>query len=273
MTDDTPAPMQQAEDFRAESAALAALLEPLSTGDFDTKTQFKGWTIGDVIGHLYMFNHAALLTLEDSDAFTAFLSRIMGEVAKGRSFLQAQYPFLDGLAGRALFETWRDQADILADAYGRADPKQRLEWAGPSMSARSSITARQMETWAHGQELFDILGVARRESDRIRNIVHLGVGTFGWSFANRGLPVPETPPHLRLSAPSGMVWEWNAPGPGGQITGSAVDFARVVTQVRNIADTSLKVEGKVARDWMAIAQCFAGPPEDPPPPGTRFRTS
>jgi hypothetical protein len=32
----------------------------------------------------------------------------------------------------------------------------------------------------------------------------------------------------------------------------------------------LRVTGAVATDWMAIVQCFAGPPEDPPAPGTRF---
>lgn len=41
------------------------------------------------------------------------------------------------------------------------------------MSARSCITARQMETWAHGQEIFDALGVVRRDGDRIRNVAHL----------------------------------------------------------------------------------------------------
>jgi len=67
------------------------------------------------------------------------------------------------------------------------------------------------------------------------------------------------------------------PGNGGQpsesnfIEGSAIEFCQVVTQVRNIADTGLRVVGETAMSWMAIAQCFAGPPENPPPPGSRFR--
>ena len=40
-------------------------------------------------------------------------------------------------------------------------------------------------------------------------------------------------------------------------------------QTRALADTRLRVEGPVAREWMSIAQCFAGPPEDPPAPGSR----
>ena len=38
------------------------------------------------------------------------------------------------------------------------------------MSARSSISARLMETWAHGQAVYDRLGVVRVDTDRIRNI-------------------------------------------------------------------------------------------------------
>ena len=45
----------------------------------------------------------------------------------------------------------------------------------------------------------------------------------------------------------------------------------MVTQVRNIADTSLDVAGPVAAEWMGMAQCFAGGPETPPAPGTRHK--
>jgi uncharacterized protein (TIGR03084 family) len=108
------------------------------------------------------------------------------------------------------------------------------------------------------------------QGDRIRNIVVMGVNTFGWTFSNRGQPVPEQQPYLRLEAPSGEIWEWNAPDAENAIEGSALEFCQVVTQVRNIADTRLRVRGDTATRWMAVAQCFAGPPEDPPAPGSRF---
>jgi uncharacterized protein (TIGR03084 family) len=138
------------------------------------------------------------------------------------------------------------------------------------MSARSSITARLMETWAHGQEVYDAFGVVRENQDRIRSICVLGMNTFGWTFMNRKEAVPERVPYVRLTAPSGTVWEWNDPATDERIEGPAEDFCQVVTQVRNIADVSLDVTGPVATRWMSIAQCFAGPPNDPPAPGTRF---
>jgi uncharacterized protein (TIGR03084 family) len=131
-------------------------------------------------------------------------------------------------------------------------------------------TARQMETWAHGQAIYDMLGETRTPTNRLRNIAEIGVRTYGWTFSNRQRPVPGPGPHVRLTAPSGAIWEWNDPTPENAIKGDALQFCQVVAQTRNIADTNLKVTGEPARLWMSLAQCFAGPPADPPPPGTRF---
>jgi uncharacterized protein (TIGR03084 family) len=139
------------------------------------------------------------------------------------------------------------------------------------MSVISSITARLMETWSHSQAIYDVLGVERADTDRIGNIVRLGVNTYGWTWKNRRQEPPGPMPRLRLTAPSGAVWEYgaNEQARDDLIQGSATEFCQVVTQCRNIADTSLAVSGKVAQGWMAIAQCFAGPPQDPPAPGRR----
>ncbi|MEX0303857.1 MAG: TIGR03084 family metal-binding protein [Leisingera sp.] len=265
--------MQQAEDFRAESRALAAILEDLPEAEFHRTTQFKGWTIDHVLGHLHLFNAAAEAALQGDAEFAAFIAPVLRDMQAGKTILECQFPWLDGLSGRALFAAWKLGAESCADAFARADPKARLKWVGPDMSALSSVTARQMETWAHGQEVFDLLGLERREQDRIRNIAHLGVATYGWSFQNRGLAVPEPAPFVQLTGPSGAVWEWNTPQEGNFVKGLASEFAQVAAQVRSIDDTGLQVAGSSAQSWMRIAQCFAGPPEDPPSKGQRFKTN
>ena len=260
---------QQVIDFRDESDALYTLLKPLSDEGFLQRTQFKQWTINDIIGHLHIWNRAADLSLRNPKAFQEFLSEVMTFVRKGqlRTFEQN---WLDGLRGCALCDNWHDSYLEMCQHFGEADPKARVAWAGPDMSVLSSITARLMETWAHGQAIYDLLGMKRVDEDRIKNIAVLGVKTFGWTFKNRGLPVPGAPPHLRLNAPSGQVWKFNEPNETDSIEGNASEFCQVVTQVRNIEDTSLTVNGDAATQWMAIAQCFAGPPEDPPTLGSRF---
>lgn len=263
--------LQQAIDFRDESDALLALLEPLDDQDWNRKTQFKGWTINDVVAHLHMGNYAADLSLQDSDAFQAFGQRFAAERKRGTSLVDATDAWLEGKHRRELLRVWQEYYRQMTDRFADADPKRRVLWFGPDMSVRSSITARLMETWAHAQAVYDLLGQERTNTDRIKNIVVIGINTFGWTFRNRDMPVPENIPYLRLSAPSGEIWEWHQAQPDNRIEGSAVEFCQVVTQVRNIADTTLRVVGETATAWMAVAQCFAGPPENPPPAGSRFK--
>lgn len=260
--------MQQATDFLDESKALCALLTSLSEADFETQTQFKGWTINNIIRHLHVWNIAVDLSLRDEAAFGAFVTAMMAGIRGGR-LPEFEASYLDGLAGHALRNAWIERAEATAVAFAGVDSKHRLKWVGPDMSALSSITARLMETWAHGQAVYDALGVERQDTDRIGNIVRLGVNTWGFTWKNRRMEPPGPMPKLRLSAPSGAVWEYGDPSESGAISGSATEFCQVVTQCRNIADTALEVTGEVAHQWTGIAQCFAGPPQDPPVKGSR----
>ena len=261
--------LKQASDFRDESEALYGLLSTLRDDDFNAPTQFKEWTANDVLGHLHMWNWAADLSLNDEDGFLVFMKDVMSAFGSG-GMRKFECDWRKGLSGKALLEAWWEFCAPMSECFESADPKARVQWAGPDMSVRSSITARLMETWAHGQALYDLLGVQRQDSDRIQNIAILGVNTFGWAYKNRGLAIPDAVPMVRLMAPSGGTWELNAENTTDCIEGSATEFCQVVTQVRNIADTTLDVRGETATQWMSIAQCFAGPPEDPPAPGTRF---
>jgi uncharacterized protein (TIGR03084 family) len=263
--------LQQAIDFRDESDALFAILNTLQESDWQRKTQFKEWTINDIIAHLHFGDYAADLSLQGDETFKDFVQRVTASRKQGVGHLAFTHEWLGGTKSRALLHRWHAFAQETATRFATADPKQRVLWFGPDMSVRSSITARLMETWAHAQAIYDLLGKTRRNTDRIKNIVVIGINTFGWTFTNRGLPVPPAMPYIRLTAPSGEIWEWNQPTQENCIEGSAEEFCQVVTQVRNIADTNLQVTGTTATAWMSIAQCFAGPPENPPAPGTRFR--
>lgn len=261
--------MQQAQDFYDESTALFALIESLSDDEFESPTLFKGWTINTILRHLHIWNIAADLSCVDEAAFTEFLQNMAAGVRGGR-LPDFEMTYLGGLSGQQLRADWIGQAKIMASHFAAVEPKQRLKWVGPEMSALSSITARLMETWAHGQAIYDVLGVERQDSDRIGNIVRLGVNTWGWTWKNRRMDPPGSMPRLKLKAPSGALWEYGETSESGLIEGSATEFCQVVTQCRNIADTDLRVSGDIAKQWMVVAQCFAGPPQDPPGAGARF---
>jgi uncharacterized protein (TIGR03084 family) len=137
------------------------------------------------------------------------------------------------------------------------------------MSTRSFATARLMETWAHGQDIWDMLGRERAPGPGLRHITHLGVTTYGWTFVNRKLPVPQPVPYVELQAPDGDRWTWGEPSDEHYVRGPALDFALLVTQRRHRADTRLAWAGDPADRWTRLAQCFAGDPTDGPSPGVR----
>ena len=189
--------LKEAYDFRDESEALYRLIEPLEEADYDRVTLFRDWTINDVMQHLHFFNYVADLTLSDDEEFKQVYGKLKGIQEKSGSLVEATDEMLDGLKGIALRDAWRDYYLEMADRFYAADPKQRLLWVGPSMSARSSISARLMETWSHAQEIYDLLGVERENRDLIKSIAVMGMNTFGWTFINRKEDVPEPVPHVR----------------------------------------------------------------------------
>ncbi|HVT69897.1 MAG TPA: TIGR03084 family metal-binding protein [Trebonia sp.] len=266
-----------AADLAAETSDL---LRVLAKADWDAATPAQGWSVRDQVTHLAFFDDAVVLSLRDPAGFARQRAEQAALGGNVPDLLAERYRHLPG---PEILDWLTRSREALVAAYREADPAARLPWYGPDMSVPSSITARIMETWAHGQDIRDTAGVATPVTRRLRHIANLGVRTFGFCFAQRGLPVPGDPVRVRLHGPSGDLWEWTAGGGAGgaaeastgadgvanSVTGNALDFCLVVTQRRNVADTGLAVRGGTAERWIAIAQAFAGGPTDPPPAGTR----
>jgi len=121
--------MQQAIDFLDESTALSTLLASLSEGDFETPTQFKGWTINNIIRHLHVWNIAVDLSLHDEAAFGAFVTAMMAGV-RGGKLPAFEESYLDGLSGHALRNAWIERAEATAVAF--ADGALLGKTAAPS---------------------------------------------------------------------------------------------------------------------------------------------
>ena len=261
--------LQESLDLRAEADELHRFLQTLEERDWGRPTAFMQWTPWDVVAHLHFFDRVSLLAVNDEAAFAAKRNELIEQIVGGLSAAEVARRAFADLGPDELLGRWLETCHEMAAALGGSEPNRRLPWFGPDMGVRMFTTARHMETWAHGQEVYDLLRIRRTHTDRIKNIAVIGVKTFGWTFANRGLEVPKSKPYVRLVAPSGAIWEWNEPSESESIRGDAVDFCHVVTQGRNIADTALEVVGETATRWMSIAQCFAGGAADPPKPGER----
>jgi len=133
-----------------------------------------------------------------------------------------------------------------------------------SLSAMSFATARLMETWAHGQDIRDALGLAAEVSPRLLHVADLGVRSRRFAYEARGREPNTTPVFVELTGPDGARWTWGDPA-DDTVRGPAVDFCLVVTQRIHPADTDLVVDGDAAAEWIGIAQAFAGSPTEQRP--------
>lgn len=259
----------EANDFLAESEALHQLILEKTDATLSETGAFKDWSFNEIIRHLHVWNKMAYYSLTDADAFQEEFGKIAEGMMEGKGQRGAELNWFGDMSGAELLAEWNQYYKELAAAFADSDPEHRVPWAGPPMSAQSSIIARLMETWAHAQAIYDELGVVRQNGDQIKSIAELGVRTYRWTFTTRKQEAPMPKPHIRLSAPSGAVWTWNDESSEELVEGDAGEFCQVVTQTRNIADTELKVTGPNATSWMSVAQCFAGAAEDPPAKGVR----
>ena len=257
------------KELAAEQQSLDNLVMPLAEEQWRQPVPFYNWTIYDEVAHICYFDDRSLLALQDRAAFASDAGVLLEQLSLNGSWPSLVDGRMGRMTGKELLTHWRATRTKMLDGLSEMDAKGRLPWYGPDMSARSFITARVMETWAHGQDVFDALRVRRINGDRLRHIAHIGVTTLGWSFINRGLSQPESSPRVELLSPSGNLWTWGEEAATDRVTGSAKDFCLVVTQRRHLRDTGLKVNGRLAEQWMAIAQCFAGPPANGPAPGAR----
>ncbi len=250
-------------DLAAEYDALDTVVSILDDRQWKIVTPFYEWDIKDEITHIAYYDGRAGLAATDPDAFVRHLKEPSpGTLGWNEKSLTPNM----GLTIAELMDYWRRERREMLAALEVKKPGDRLPWYGPSMSARSCATARMMETWAHGQDVCDALDIQRPTTDRLRHIAHIGVITFGWSFANRNLDVPEVPIRVELAGPAGDLWTWGPEDAKETVRGSAQGFCLVVTQRRNLTDTDIVTTGNIADKWMQIAQAFAGPAEDGPPP-------
>ncbi|MFU8873891.1 TIGR03084 family metal-binding protein [Micromonospora sp. SL4-19] len=260
-------------DLAAESEQLDALVAALPPQAWDRPTPAPGWTVAHQIAHLAWTDHVAHLAATDAPAFFATVttapdpSRLVDDGAA--SFLAPP---------AELLARWRDGRSALAAALSATPSGEKLPWYGTRMSPASMVTARLMETWAHGEDVADALGVQRAPTARLRHVAHLGFRTLGHGFATHGRAVPTAPVRVELIAPASARSELAGPatgsedGPGSDIwafgpadaadrvTGPALDFCLLVTQRRHRADLALIATGPVADEWLDVAQAFAGPP-------------
>ena len=251
------------DDLSAEGDELDDLVSALPPERWRIDTPAAGWTVAHQVGHLGWTDAATLVAVTDADEFGRMLEAAMADAER---FVDRGAEAWAALDPEEILARWRTERRALIDALAAVPDGTRLPWFGPPMSAASMTTARIMETWAHGQDVADALGIEREPTDRLRNIAHIGVRTRDFAYAVNGLAPPAQPFRYELTSPSGATWTWGPEEATQHISGPVLDFCLLVTQRRHLDDLALVAEGDDAQAWLSIAQAFAGPTGGGRPP-------
>ncbi|MDQ0991510.1 TIGR03084 family metal-binding protein [Streptomyces sp. V3I7] len=253
MSDPTPV----FDDLREESEELDRLVADLSPGQWRLATPAPGWSVAHQIAHLHWTDRSALLAVTDADAFRTLVEKAL---TAPDSFVDEGAEEGARLEPAELLARWREGRAALDRALRATAPGTRFPWYGPPMSAASMATGRIMETWAHGQDIADTLGVRRAPTDRLKHVVRIGVRARDFAYGARGLPVPAEEFRVEITAPGGELWAYGPEDAAQRVTAPALDFCLLVTQRAHRADLEVRAEGPDADRWLDIAQAFAGPP-------------
>ncbi|NEW38429.1 TIGR03084 family protein [Nocardia cyriacigeorgica] len=243
-------------DLADESNDLEQLVAPLAPGQWTTQTPAEGWSIAHQIGHLAWTDEIATISASDGERFAKLVaeagSRVLTFVDEAAEEAAAEEP-------AQLLRRWRRSRAELADALRAVPEGTKVPWFGPPMSVASMVTARTMETWAHGQDVADALGVTRTPTARLRTVAHIGARTRNFAYMVRGKQAPAEEFRIELTAPDSSLWTWGPEDAAQRVTGPALDFCLLVTQRRHRDDLALTAVGEDAAEWLTIAQAFAGP--------------
>ena len=245
-------------DLAAEGDQLDALVAPLAADGWRTPTPAPGWDVAHQVAHLAWTDEGSVAAATDKAAWDSI---VLAALADPDGFVDRAAAAGAAVPPAELLARWRSSRARLAEVLAGLPEGTRIPWYGPPMSATSMATARFMETWAHGRDVADALGVELPRDDRVRHVVHLGVRTRDFSFRSRGLEPPAEPFRVELVLPSGALVTYGD-GAEQSVTGSAHDFALLVTQRVHREDTDLVAVGEDAHAWLAVAQAFAGPSGD-----------
>jgi len=239
-------------DLEAEQLELQAVVAAIDADAWLTATPAWGWDVRDTIAHLADTDEMAIDTARGGPYA---INDVAARAASGADV--TYHGVLRGrrLTGRDVAAWWVDTSAAERSMLLALPADARVQW-GIGMRTPSFVTARLMETWAHGLDVRAALGVRAVDTDRLAHVAWLATRALPYAYSVAGMQPPEAPLRVELSLPSGLPWTFGPETAADRITGSAGDYCRVFVHRLRPADTNLVIEGATARTAIAIARAF-----------------
>jgi uncharacterized protein (TIGR03084 family) len=237
-----------------EQTSLQAELRDLRGDDWFRPTPAKGWDVRDTVAHLADTDEIAIDTcLGGSRPLNDFAAQLASAedttlwgVLRGR-----RHPGHDVLAW------WEKTSARERDVLAGLDPATRVPW-GLGMRPPSFVTARLMETWAHGLDVRSALGLPIVDTDALRHVAWLSYRALPYAFSFAGREAPPGEVRVELTSPArDNTWGYGPVGASNRITGPAGEFCRLFVQrISRDEARGLVAEGDGAVAALEVARVF-----------------
>lgn len=236
-------------DLVAEQQFLDQSLQRIPIKVWDLVTPNKPWTVRDTIAHLADFEDLGADAIQNGD-------RIKKWQAANDIEPMRQEPVKKGRKMRPqdVIEWWRGGRAKVVEPLSHMSAEDRLPWIAGDMSARTFATFRLTETWMHGLDIYETLGIEVEDTPRIRHIAWFGWKTLPYAFKQAGEHYE--PVRVEVIGPGYAKWVYGPDDTDQLIKGSASDWARVAVRRIDARDTRLKVNGEHAEKAIRLAQTF-----------------
>jgi uncharacterized protein (TIGR03084 family) len=239
-------------DLEAEQRVLQDFVRGIGTDDWFAPTPAWGWDVRDTISHLADIDEMAVATVHDAPGA---INKVAERSASGEDTTYRGVMAGRKLDGKSVLAWWERNAEIERDVLLNADPVARIAW-GIGMRAPSLVTARLMETWAHGLDVYAALDHEPVDTDRLAHVAWLATRALPYAYSVAGEEPPVVAVRVQLTLPSGADWTYGPADAVDRITGSASEYCRVFVQRLPVADTTLVAEGDAAHGALRVARAY-----------------
>lgn len=242
------------EELEAEQSSLQELLAGIPEDVWRRPTPAEGWDVRDTVSHLADTDEVAADTVlggprslnEDAARYETPEEFTLSGCLRGRE-----------MPGAEVLAWWRAASAREREVLLDADPERRVPW-GLGMLVPSLVTARIMETWAHGLDIRAALDAPAHDTDaNLSHVAWIGTRALPYAFTVAKREMPEGDLRVELELPSGAVWTHGPEEAANRITGPAAEYCRLFVQrLSRDEATGLKAVGELAEAALAVARAY-----------------
>ncbi|HZJ26962.1 MAG TPA: maleylpyruvate isomerase family mycothiol-dependent enzyme [Acidimicrobiia bacterium] len=240
-------------DLEAEQRCLVDDLRGVEADDWFTVTAAEGWDVRDTVAHLADTDEIAIDTCTDGPRS---LTRLATALASAEDV--TLWGVLEGRRqpGPEVLAWWEDAQDRERSVLASLDPAMRVPW-GLGMRVPSFLTARLMETWAHGLDVRTALGLASPDTARLRHVAWLAIRALPYAYQVASREPPASLPRVELRGPDDVTWTYGPADAPARITGDAGEFCRLFVRRLSRGDAhTLRAEGADADAALDVARAY-----------------